>query len=114
MAHRFAKVSEEEIEEAFFYPSDLVNTKTTIHEYNQETEKLLLHEHELTMCSLNSLFHELHFHLQHQCYVKYRSHFQISVTFLRTSISKSSLYLRKGKRECIASIKLARIRGSCN
>jgi len=25
-----AKVSEEEIEEAFFYPSDLVNTKTTI------------------------------------------------------------------------------------
>ena len=30
MARRFAKVSEEEIEEAFFYPSDLVNTKTTI------------------------------------------------------------------------------------
>ena len=30
MAHRFVKVSEEEIEEAFFYPSDLVNTKTTI------------------------------------------------------------------------------------
>ena len=30
MAHRFAKVSEEEIEEAFCYPSDLVNTKTTI------------------------------------------------------------------------------------
>ena len=29
MARRFAKVSEE-IEEAFFYPSDLVNTKTTI------------------------------------------------------------------------------------
>jgi len=28
MARRFAKVSEEEIEEA--YPSDLVNTKTTI------------------------------------------------------------------------------------
>ena len=28
MACRFAKVSEEEIEEAFFYPSDLVNTKT--------------------------------------------------------------------------------------
>jgi len=27
MACRFAKVSEEEIEEAFFYPSDLVNTK---------------------------------------------------------------------------------------
>ena len=27
---RFAKVSEEEIEEVFFYPSDLVNTKTTI------------------------------------------------------------------------------------
>ena len=26
MAHRFAKVLEEEIEEAFFYPSDLVNT----------------------------------------------------------------------------------------
>ena len=26
----FAKVSEEEIEEAVFYPSDLVNTKTTI------------------------------------------------------------------------------------
>ena len=26
MARRFAKVSEEEIEEAFFYPSDLVNT----------------------------------------------------------------------------------------
>ena len=31
MARHFAKVSEEEIEEAFFYPSDLVNTKTTIH-----------------------------------------------------------------------------------
>ena len=34
MARRFAKVSEEEIvainETAFFYPSDLVNTKTTI------------------------------------------------------------------------------------
>ena len=30
MARRFAKVSEEEIAEAFFYPSDLVNTKTTI------------------------------------------------------------------------------------
>ena len=30
MARRFGKVSEEEIEEAFFYPSDLVNSKTTI------------------------------------------------------------------------------------
>ena len=30
MARRFAKVSEEEIEKASFYPSDLVNTKTTI------------------------------------------------------------------------------------
>ena len=34
MAHHFAKVSEEEIlaiyEAAFFYSSDLVNTKTTI------------------------------------------------------------------------------------
>ena len=30
MARRFAKVLEEEIEEEFFYPSDLVNTKTTI------------------------------------------------------------------------------------
>jgi len=34
MAYRFAKVSEEEIvvinEVAFFYPSDLINTKTTI------------------------------------------------------------------------------------
>ena len=30
MAHRFAKVLEEEIEETFFYPSDLLNTKTTI------------------------------------------------------------------------------------
>ena len=34
MARRFVKVSEEEIvainETAFFYPSDLVNTKTTI------------------------------------------------------------------------------------
>ena len=29
MARRFAKVSEEEIKTAFFYPSDLVNTKTT-------------------------------------------------------------------------------------
>ena len=27
MARRFAKVSEEEIKVAFFYPSDLVNTK---------------------------------------------------------------------------------------
>ena len=30
MAPRFAKVSEKEIKTAFFYPSDLVNTKTTI------------------------------------------------------------------------------------
>ena len=30
MACRFAKVLEEEIEEAFFYPSDLVNAKATI------------------------------------------------------------------------------------
>ena len=30
MARRFRKFSEEEIEEAFFYPSDLVNTKRTI------------------------------------------------------------------------------------
>ena len=30
MARRFAKVLEEEIQEAFFYPSDLVNTRTTI------------------------------------------------------------------------------------
>ena len=30
MAHRFAKVSEVEIEKASFYPSDLVNTETTI------------------------------------------------------------------------------------
>ena len=32
MAHRFTKVLGEEIdhEEGFFYPSDLVNTKTTI------------------------------------------------------------------------------------
>ena len=30
MARRFAKVSEKKIEEAFFYPSDLVNTKTTV------------------------------------------------------------------------------------
>ena len=30
MAHRFAKVLEEEIEEVVFYPSDVVNTKTTI------------------------------------------------------------------------------------
>ena len=30
MARRFAEVSEEEIEEAFSYLSDLVNTKTTI------------------------------------------------------------------------------------
>ena len=29
MARRFAKVSEEETKTAFFYPSDLVNTKTT-------------------------------------------------------------------------------------
>jgi len=31
MARRFAKVLGEESEEAFFYPSDLVNTNTTIH-----------------------------------------------------------------------------------
>ena len=30
MARRVAKVSEEEIKTAFFYPSNLVNTKTTI------------------------------------------------------------------------------------
>ena len=30
MARRFAKISEEEIEEELFYPSDLVNTKTTM------------------------------------------------------------------------------------
>ena len=32
MGRRFMKVSKEEIEEAFVYPSDLVNTKTTIPE----------------------------------------------------------------------------------
>jgi len=31
MARRFAKVSGEEIKEAFFYRSDLVSTKTTIY-----------------------------------------------------------------------------------
>ena len=30
MTRRFAKVSDEEIKTAFFYPSNLVNTKTTI------------------------------------------------------------------------------------
>ena len=30
MVRRLAKVSEEEMEEAYFFPSDLVNTKTTI------------------------------------------------------------------------------------
>ena len=30
MVRCFAKVSEEEIKTAYFYPSDLVNTKTTI------------------------------------------------------------------------------------
>ena len=30
MARRFAKVSEEKLKQHFFYPSDLVNTKTTI------------------------------------------------------------------------------------
>ena len=30
MARRFAKVSDKEIEEAFFHPSDFINTKTTI------------------------------------------------------------------------------------
>ena len=30
MASRFVKVSEEEIKTALFYPSDLVNTETTI------------------------------------------------------------------------------------
>ena len=30
MARRFARFLGEEIEEAFFYPSDLINTKTTI------------------------------------------------------------------------------------
>ena len=30
MVRRFAKLPEEEIEEACFYPSDLVNTKATI------------------------------------------------------------------------------------
>ena len=29
MARCFAKVSDQEIEEAFFYPSDLANTNTT-------------------------------------------------------------------------------------
>ena len=30
MVRRFARASEEEIEEAFFYPSDVANTRTTI------------------------------------------------------------------------------------
>ena len=30
MARRFEKISEEEIKTAFFYPSDLVNTETSI------------------------------------------------------------------------------------
>ena len=33
MARRFVKVLEEEIEEAFFYISDLVNAKTILYNY---------------------------------------------------------------------------------
>ena len=37
MARLFVKVSEEKIKTAFFYPSDLVNTKTTIpHRVSEE------------------------------------------------------------------------------
>ena len=39
MAWRFAKVSEEKIKTAFFYPSDLVNTKTTIPLRNRGIER---------------------------------------------------------------------------
>ena len=42
MARRFAKVSEETAainEAAFFYPSDLINTKTTIYIYIYMSQK---------------------------------------------------------------------------
>ena len=45
MARRFAKVSEEEIEEAFCYPSDLVNTKTTIPLRVGEERWIYIHHH---------------------------------------------------------------------
>jgi len=45
MVRRFVKVSEEEIEEVFFFPpSDLVNTKTTrlVHNFNILTDTLTI------------------------------------------------------------------------
>ena len=50
MARRFVKVSEEEIKTALFYPSDLVNTKTStlpfsvyIHHYSPPLRGIVVH-----------------------------------------------------------------------
>ena len=48
MARRFTKVSEEEIKTAFFYPSDLVNTKRTVPLRVGEERWI----HTLTLCVL--------------------------------------------------------------
>ena len=45
MARRFAKVSDEEIEKAFFYPSDLVNTKTNIPLRVDEEWRIYIHHY---------------------------------------------------------------------
>ena len=45
MVRRFAKVSEEKIEEAYFIPSDLVNTKTTIPHRVGEEQWIYIHHY---------------------------------------------------------------------
>ena len=45
MVRRFAKVSEEEIEEAYFFPSDLVNIKTTIPLRVGEERRIYIHHY---------------------------------------------------------------------
>ena len=72
MARRFAKVSEKKIEEAFFYPSDLVNTKTTIplqvgeerwiyiHHYSPPLWRIVVYYTPYSKMAANKLFCSLH------------------------------------------------------
>ena len=54
----FTKVSEEEIEEAFFHPSDLVNTKTTIPLRVGEERWIYIHHYSPPLRGIVIYFHE--------------------------------------------------------
>ena len=60
MARRLAKVSEEEIEEAFFYPSDLVNTKTTIPLRAGEERWIYMHHYSPPLRGIVVYYHLSH------------------------------------------------------